>query len=66
MLHGVSIPEGTVIGVNAWVMNRNKSVFGDDAEYFRPERWIDCSPEQMSTMKKNLLTVNILRDQLID
>lgn len=60
MLHGVPIPEGTVIGVNAWVMNRNKSVFGDDAEYFRPERWIDCSPEQMSTMKKNLLTVNIL------
>ncbi|KAF2232240.1 cytochrome P450 oxidoreductase [Viridothelium virens] len=56
LLHGKRIPTGTVIGVNAWVMNRNKGVFGEDVERFRPERWIDNSEEKIRLMKKNLLT----------
>lgn len=27
--------------MSPWVINRDKSVFGDDAEDFRPERWLD-------------------------
>ena len=60
VLHGKHIPAGTTIGVNAWVMNRNKEVFGEDVEDFRPERWIDSPPEKMQMMKKNLLTVSLL------
>ncbi len=58
VLHGQFIPAGTTIGVNAWVMNRNKEVFGDDVEEFRPERWIDNPLEKVQGMKKNLLTVS--------
>jgi cytochrome P450 len=59
MLHGHHIPENTVIGVNAWVINRDKKIFGEDAEQFRPERWIDASPEQEQSMRRNMLTVRI-------
>ena len=34
------IPAGTIVGVNPWVVHRNKQVYGDDIEVFRPERWM--------------------------
>ncbi|KAH7108667.1 cytochrome P450 [Dendryphion nanum] len=37
---GVSLPPGTIVGVNPWILHRNTDVFGDDAESFRPERWL--------------------------
>ncbi|KAF4535861.1 Cytochrome P450 [Lasiodiplodia theobromae] len=33
-------PGGTVLGINSWVAHYNKDVFGDDADLFRPERWL--------------------------
>ncbi|PVH97042.1 cytochrome P450 [Periconia macrospinosa] len=39
-INNVYIPGGTVIGVNPWVLHRNKSIFGEDADSFRPERWL--------------------------
>jgi cytochrome P450 len=35
------VAAGTEVGVNNWVMGRNKALYGDDAEVFRPERWLD-------------------------
>lgn len=37
---GRFVPGGTVVGCSAWVMHRNKQVFGDDVDVFRPERWL--------------------------
>jgi len=31
----------TVVGANAWVMHRNKEIYGEDADVFRPERWLE-------------------------
>ena len=33
-------PGGTVLGTSCGVPERNKSVFGDDADDWRPERWL--------------------------
>lgn len=33
-------PPGTWIAWNSWGMQRNASIFGDDVEVFRPERWL--------------------------
>ncbi|KAI0096639.1 cytochrome P450 oxidoreductase [Nemania sp. FL0031] len=55
-LHGQYIPENTHIGVNAWVINRDKSIFGEDADTFRPERWIESDPKAVTKMKMNLFT----------
>jgi cytochrome P450 len=37
----VYIPAGTEVGINPYVIHRNTSIFGDDAEVFRPERWLE-------------------------
>jgi len=37
---GRYIPAGTVVGANPWVVHRNKEIYGDDVESFRPERWM--------------------------
>ncbi|KAH8649840.1 cytochrome P450 [Xylariales sp. PMI_506] len=44
---GISIgsryfPPGTVLSVNAWVIHRSTSIFGQDAGLFNPERWLDA------------------------
>ncbi|KAK0659902.1 Pisatin demethylase [Lasiodiplodia hormozganensis] len=39
-IDGTYLPAGTVVGVNPWVVHRNKEVYGDDVEAFRPERWL--------------------------
>lgn len=41
------IPEGTVVGANPWVVHRDKSIFGDDVEKFRPERWLNTDTSDM-------------------
>ncbi|KAH7018788.1 cytochrome P450 [Ilyonectria destructans] len=38
---GCFFPAGTTVGINAWVAGRNKNVYGEDAEVFRPERWLE-------------------------
>ena len=40
-IDGHLIPGGMVVGVNAWVIHRNKEIYGKDAEIFRPDRWLD-------------------------
>ena len=37
------VPAGTLVGVNNWVMGRNRNIYGPDAELFKPERWLDES-----------------------
>ncbi|KAF5862062.1 hypothetical protein ETB97_012209 [Aspergillus alliaceus] len=41
VVDGRHIPGGTVIGTNPWVIHRNKEIFGEDADVFRPERWLE-------------------------
>ncbi|OAP60194.1 hypothetical protein AYL99_05196 [Fonsecaea erecta] len=35
------LPPGTVVGSNAWVIHRQQGAFGDEADKFLPERWLD-------------------------
>lgn len=37
---GRVIAPGTIVGMNQWVVSRDKEVYGDDADVFRPERWL--------------------------
>lgn len=39
-IDGVFVPGGTEIAVHAWVLHRDRTIFGEDAEIFRPERWL--------------------------
>ncbi|EED15419.1 benzoate 4-monooxygenase cytochrome P450, putative [Talaromyces stipitatus ATCC 10500] len=48
---GLSLPDGrviapgTVVGMDAWVINRNEKVFGPEPDSFKPERWLRCPGE---------------------
>lgn len=37
---GSLLPEGSVVGINPYIICRNKDIYGQDAEDFRPERWL--------------------------
>lgn len=47
---GVFLPGGTRIGYCAWGVVRHPEVWGEDAHEFRPERWIEASPEKLREM----------------
>ncbi|KAJ9613240.1 hypothetical protein H2200_003182 [Cladophialophora chaetospira] len=51
--NGVYIPPGTVITVCTWNTHRlNYDAYGEDADVFRPERWLEASPERLARMEK--------------
>ncbi|KAF5006060.1 hypothetical protein FDECE_7542 [Fusarium decemcellulare] len=50
------LPEGTIVGMNPWVAGRNKQVYGSDCNTFRPERWLEATPEQRRLMDRTSLT----------
>jgi cytochrome P450 len=52
---GEIIPGGTIVGCNAWVVQRRPEVFGVDVDTFRPERWIEASPDKLKEMKGTML-----------
>jgi cytochrome P450 len=35
------IKKGQLVGWSVWAMHRRKDLYGEDAEEFRPERWLD-------------------------
>lgn len=39
-----------VVGANPWVIHRNREVYGEDVEDFRPDRWLK---EDTGDMRKS-------------
>lgn len=37
----------TVIGTNPWVIHRDKEIFGEDVDAFRPERWLNGNQSRL-------------------
>ncbi|KAK7228251.1 hypothetical protein V2G26_000421 [Clonostachys chloroleuca] len=54
-LYGRHVPAGTEIGANPYVVHRNKEVFGEDADCFNPDRWLQ-DPDTAREMDKCILT----------
>jgi cytochrome P450 len=54
---GHFLPEGTVVGGSPYVVNRHKGTFGDDAEFWRPERWLERGEERRKKLEASMLTV---------
>jgi cytochrome P450 len=61
---GLSLPDGrfipsqTKVGINPYVANRNKDVFGHDADVFRPERWLRASNDSDDAFRERLKLFN--------
>jgi cytochrome P450 len=53
VLAGNAIPAGVQVILSPWAINRDKRFWGDDAEEFRPERWIDIDAETSAEKPNN-------------
>ena len=51
-------PEGSRVGISAYTVGRDFGVFGRDADKFRPERWLECTMEELHQMEKSCLHVS--------
>jgi cytochrome P450 len=45
------LPVGTRVASTAYIVMRSKDVFGDDAENFRPERWLASDDDQRKALE---------------
>ena len=55
MIAGVFIPGGTSVAVNIHAINRNTALWGEDADTYRPERWVEAEPALRSKMERSML-----------
>jgi cytochrome P450 len=57
-LCGQRFEEGAIVGMNAWVVHRDKAVFGEDADEWNPNRWLGDA-ERRVAMERCFLTVSL-------
>jgi cytochrome P450 len=50
VLNGIFVPGGTQIGSSSYGIHHSKKMFGEDADVFRPERWLEAEGDQLSRM----------------
>lgn len=54
--NGFFVPAGYGVGMSPYVAQRDRDLFGDDAQIFRPERWLEADKEQLSKMNASMLS----------
>jgi cytochrome P450 len=42
----ITLPPGTIIGMNPWIVHRNADVYGEKPDEFLPGRWLQRAGEQ--------------------
>ncbi|KAI1077749.1 cytochrome P450 [Whalleya microplaca] len=52
-ISGRFFPENSIVGVNTWIEHRNTRIFGEDADEFRPERWLSGDTEKLAFMNRH-------------
>ncbi|KAA8641725.1 hypothetical protein EYZ11_007143 [Aspergillus tanneri] len=50
------LPPGTLVGMSPYVAGRHKPTFGEDVDHWRPERWLDCTPQHRRKMESCMIT----------
>ncbi|PSK43041.1 Isotrichodermin C-15 hydroxylase [Elsinoe australis] len=51
---GKFLPPGTIVGINPAVAGRHRPTFGEDADEFRPERWLQQGGEDEAAFKSRV------------
>ncbi|KAK6189218.1 hypothetical protein LQW54_013500 [Pestalotiopsis sp. IQ-011] len=50
LINGHFVPEGTQVGTNYFGLMRCKDIWGNDADVFRPERWLEADDDRERIM----------------
>lgn len=59
---GHFIQGGTIVGCSGWVYHRNKDVFGEDVDVYRPERWL---PDQSKDAEKEAARIKEMGSMML-
>ena len=59
-IHGFHLPGGTQVAVNIQGITRSKTLFGPDADVFRPERWIEAEAVDPDRYKEMAAAVELI------
>ena len=51
MIHEIFVPKDTSVVVALLAANRNKAVWGEDAEEWKPERWLSPLPDALKNAR---------------
>lgn len=46
---------GTIVGMSPWITHYDRSVYGEDVDQWRPERWLEATDEQRKMMDRTFL-----------
>ncbi|KXS93740.1 hypothetical protein AC578_3108 [Pseudocercospora eumusae] len=60
MIDDKFVPGGNIVGSSGYIINRLVDVWGEDANEFRPERWIEADEEQLTLMNLSWLEMSKL------
>lgn len=52
VIDGFPCPPGTSVGCSAWSMGRSETLYGADADVFRPERWMPSDDTHVLKMRR--------------
>ena len=52
--NGTTLPPGTVVGVNPWVIHYKEDVYGEKPYEFRPERWMRSESEDVAVYEDRI------------
>jgi cytochrome P450 len=52
MIAGTWLPGGTVVGCHPTIVHHDRDCFGEDADIFRPERWLTDDTERVIAMER--------------
>jgi cytochrome P450 len=55
---GTFIPPSTAVGISPYIMARNKDIWGDDADEFKPERWLRGEREDQEAFQQRIRRYN--------
>ncbi|KAF5645853.1 cytochrome P450 monooxygenase [Fusarium tjaetaba] len=55
---GSFVPPGVSVGLNPYIIGRNEDVWGEDANEFRPERWLKLKDESEEEYQRRLRKMN--------
>ncbi|KAK1757894.1 cytochrome P450 [Echria macrotheca] len=53
-IDGKFIPGGVGVGINASALVASKALFGEDADIYRPERFLDADPDKRDQMERDV------------
>jgi len=55
---GSVVPAGSFVGMNPYIVGRNKGIFGEDADEFNPDRWLQKKGETDEQYKERMTLWN--------